>query len=201
MLIRSEEITANSFLDIFKKIVKKKEAAGITAVQNNPKDLFERAKSYGIHYKNGSWGWSSNIWNRSGAGSVVVEKDEELRVEHTQLMQRVLEQILCKPMVQVDANLGQPGSKAEMRCRLFIDSQFPDIGYRWKELNFAGDPAKEPDVTLFCIPHYLENPNVPGGHEMLRVIRFPNHGFTVATASSYQGEVKKGFLSHWIYHV
>lgn len=201
MIIRSEEITANSFLDIFKKIVKKKEAAGIKAVQNNPKDLFERAKSYGTGYKNGSWGWASNIWNRSAAGSVVVEKDEDLRVEHTQLMQRVLEQMLCKPMVQVDANLGEPGSKAEMRCRLFIDPQFPDIAYRWKELNFPGDPEKEPDVTLFCIPHYLENPNVPGGHEMLRVIRFPNHSFTVATASSYQGEVKKGFLSHWIYHV
>ena len=27
MIIRSEEITANGFLDIFKKIVKKKEAA------------------------------------------------------------------------------------------------------------------------------------------------------------------------------
>ena len=56
MLIRSEEITANGFLDIFKKIVKKKEAAGIIAIQNNPKDLFDRSKSYGIHYKNGSWG-------------------------------------------------------------------------------------------------------------------------------------------------
>lgn len=201
MIIRSEEITASSFLDIFKRIVKKKEAAGISAIQNNPKDLFERSKPYGINYKNGSWGWTSNIWNRSAAGSVVVEKEEDLRVEHAQLMQRVLEQMLCKPMVQVDANLGQPGSKAEMRCRLFIDPQFPDIGYRWKELNFQGDPAKEPDATLFCVPHYLENPNVPGGHEMLRVIRFPNHSFTVVTASSYQGEVKKGFLSHWIYHV
>lgn len=201
MIIRSEEITVCNFLDIFKKIVKKKETAGISAVLNNPKDLFEKAKFYGTNYKNGSWGWASNIWNRSAAGSVVVEKDEDLRVEHTQLMQRVLEQILCKPMIQVDANLGQPGSKAEMRCRLFIDSQFPDIGYRWKELNFPGDPTKEPDAVLLCIPHYLENPNVPGGHEMLRVIRFPNHSFTVVTASSYQGEVKKGFLSHWIYHV
>lgn len=201
MLIRSEEITAGSFLEIFKKIVGKKKEAGITAIQNNPADLFERAKSYGTHYKNGSWGWTSNIWNRSAAGSVVVEKEEALRSEHIQLMQRVLEQILCKPMIQVDANLGQPGSKAEMRCRLYIDSQFPDIGYRWKELNFAADASKEPDVSLFCIPHYLENPTVPGGHEMLRVIRFPNHNFTLVTASSYQGEVKKGFLSHWIYHV
>ncbi len=201
MLIRSEEITANTFLEIFRKIVKKKEAAGITAIQNNPKDLLQRAKSYGTEYKNGSWGWTSNIWNRSAAGSVAVEKDEDLRSEHIQLMQRVLEQILCKPMIQVDANLGQAGSRAEMRCRLYIDPQFPDIAYRWKELNFPGDPSKDPDVTIFCIPHYLENSNVPSSHEMLRVIRFPDHGFSVITASSYQGEVKKGFLSHWIYHV
>lgn len=201
MLIRSEEITAGSFLDIFKKIVKKKTAAGITAIQNNPSDLFERAKAYGTQYKNGSWGWTSNIWNRSAAGSVVVEKEEDLRSEHTQLMRSVLEQMLCRPMIQVDANLGQPGSKAEMRCRLYVDPQFPDIAYRWKELNFPGDPSKEPDVTIFCIPHYLENPNVPGSHEMLRVIRFPNHHYSIVTGSSYQGECKKGFLSHWVYHV
>lgn len=201
MLIRSEEITAGSFLDIFKRIVKKKSACGITAIQNNPADLFERAKLYGTQYKNGSWGWTSNIWNRSAAGSAVVEKDEDLRSEHIQLMRSVLEQILCRPMIQVDANLGQPGSVAEMRCRLYIDPQFTDIAYRWKELNFPGDPSKEPDVTIFCIPHYLENPNAPGSHEMLRVIRFPNHNFSVVTASSYQGECKKGFLSHWIYHV
>ncbi|MFH1778649.1 MAG: phosphoenolpyruvate carboxykinase (ATP) [Candidatus Omnitrophota bacterium] len=201
MHIRSEEITASGFLDIFKKIIRKKTDAGITAIQNNPPDLLERAKLYGTQYKNGSWGWTSNIWNRSAAGSVVVEKDEDLRSEHIQLMRSVLEQILCRPMIQVDANLGQPGSIAEMRCRLYIDPQFPDIAYRWKELNFPGDPSKEPDVTIFCTPHYLENPNVPGSHEMLRVIRFPNHNFSIITASSYQGECKKGFLSHWIYHV
>ncbi len=201
MLIRSEDITASSFLEIFKRIIKKKTDAGVTAIQNNPADLLERAKPYGTQYKNGSWGWTSNIWNRSAAGSVVVEKDEDLRSEHIQLMRSVLEQILCRPMIQVDANLGQPGSIAEMRCRLYIDPQFPDIAYRWKELNFRGDPSKEPDATIFCIPHYLENPNVPGSHEMLRVIRFPNHNFSIITASSYQGECKKGFLSHWIYQV
>lgn len=201
MPIRSEEITASSFLNIFKRIVEEKTQAGITAIINNPADLFERAKLYGTHYKNGSWGWTSNIWSRSAAGSVVVKKDEDLRSEHVQLMRSVLEQILCRPMIQVDANLGQPRSKAEMRCRLYIDPQFPDIAYRWKELNFPNDPSKEPDVIIFCIPHYLENPTVPGSHEMLRVIRFPNHKFSIITTSSYQGECKKGFLSHWIYHV
>jgi len=201
MLIRSEEITASNFLNIFKRITEQKTASGITAIQNNPSDLLERARSYGTQYKNGSWGWTSNIWNRSAAGSVVVEKDEDLRSEHIQLMRSVLEQMLCKPMIQVDANLGQPDSKAEMRSRLYVDPQFPDIAYRWKQLNFPGDPSKEPDVTIFYIPHYLENPNVPGSHEMLRVIRFPNHNFSIITVSSYQGECKKGFLSHWIYHV
>ncbi|MFH0771797.1 MAG: phosphoenolpyruvate carboxykinase (ATP) [Candidatus Omnitrophota bacterium] len=200
-IIRAEEIKAANFLKLFRKIIEEKTKAGITAVQNNPADLLERAKSYGIEYKNGSWGWVSNIWNRSAAGSVVVDKEDNLQPEHVQLMQRVLEQILCKPMIQVDANLGQRGSKAEMKCRLYIDSQFPDIAYRWKELNFPGDPCVEPDVTIFYVPHYLENPNVANSHEMLRVLRFPTYDFSIVTASSYQGECKKGFLSHWIHHV
>ncbi|MEM3737715.1 MAG: phosphoenolpyruvate carboxykinase (ATP) [Candidatus Bathyarchaeia archaeon] len=199
--IRLEDITIASFLKIFERIIKVKESAGITAILNNPPDLFERAKLYGTQYRNGSWNWTSNIWSRSAAGSVVVEREEDLRVEHKQLMLRVLEHILCQPMIQVDANLGKPGSRAEMRCRLYCDPQFPDIAYRWSQINFPGDPRAKPDVMLFCIPHYLENPNVPGKAEMLRVIRFPNHNYTIVTCSSYQGEVKKGFLSHWIFHV
>ena len=42
---------------------------------------------------------------------------------------------------------------------------------------------------------------MPGSDRMMRVIRFPHHGYTIVTVSSYQGEVKKAFLSHWIYHV
>jgi phosphoenolpyruvate carboxykinase (ATP) len=201
MLIQIDQITINGFKEIFHKIIQLKNRAGIRAIDNNPKDLFERGKLYGVQYKNGSWGWASNIWSRSAAGSMVVLKDEDLTLEHKQLMRSVLEQILCRPMIQVDANLGQPNSRAEMRARLYIDPQFPDIGYRWSVLNFPGDPSKEPDATIFCIPHYLENPNVPGSQEMLKVIRFPYHGYTIVTCSSYQGECKKGFLSHWIYHV
>jgi len=33
------------------------------------------------------------------------------------------------------------------------------------------------------------------------VMRFPKHRFTIITTSSYQGEVKKAVLAHWIYHV
>ena len=199
--IRLEDITITGFKDIFRKIVQLKKAAGITAILNNPPDLFERAKLYGTQYKNGSWNWASNIWSRSATGSVVVEKEEDLKLEHKQLMLRVLENILCEPLIQVDANLGPPGSKVEMKCRLYCAPQFPDIAYRWSQINFPGDPKSEPDVEMFCIPHYLENPNVPGKDELLKVLRFPNHNYTIITCSSYQGEVKKGFLTHWVLHV
>jgi len=195
------DITIDGFLKIFKDIVESKKRAGISSIQDNPKDLLKRAKYYGTQYKNKSWGWTSNIWARSAKQSVVVNTDEELKTPHKELMLRVLEHILCQPMIQVDANLGEPGSKAEMKCRLYCDPQFPDIAYRWAQLNFKGDPSCEPDATVFFVPHYLENPNVPGRSDMLRVIRFPNHNYTIVTGSSYQGEVKKGFLSHWIYHV
>ena len=181
MFINPEEITIDGFKEIFGRILQKKENAGITAIHNNPSDLLERAKLYGTQYKNDSWGWSSNIWSRSAAGSVVVEREEDLKPEHKQLMLRVLEHILCRPMVQVDANLGQPHSKARMHARLYIDPQFPDIAYRWSQLNFPADPIEEPGATTFCIPHYLENPNVPGASEMLKVIRFPNHNYSIVT--------------------
>ena len=201
MPIKEKDITIIDFLRLFKKIVEEKEKAGIRAIQNNPKDLFRRAQNYGTRYKNNSWGWSSNIWSRSAAGSVVVEREEDLLAEHKQLMLRTLEHILCRPIIQVDTNLGQPDSAAQMRCRLYCDPQFPDIAYRWRELSFPGSPQLEPEATLFFIPHYLENPNVPHTDEMLKVIRFPNHGYSLVIVSSYQGECKKGFLSHWIYHV
>jgi phosphoenolpyruvate carboxykinase (ATP) len=116
-------------------------------------------------------------------------------------MLRVLEHILCRPMIQVDACLGQPNSKGRMHCRMYCDPQFPDIAFRWSQLNFPVPSTEEPDARLFFIPHYLENPNVPNSREMLKVIRFPKHNYTIVTVSSYQGECKKGFLSHWIYNV
>lgn len=203
MLIRLEEITIEGFKEIFRKIIRLKERAGITAIQKNPHDLFERAKLYGTRFRNGAWGWASNIWHRSAAGSVVVEREEDLRPEHKFLMLRVLEHILAQgPLIRVDAILGQPGSRAEMHCRLYCDPQFPDIAYRWSQINFpCPHPDSKPDAEIFCIPHYLGNPNVPGTNEMLRVLRFPHHNYSIITCSSYQGEVKKGFLSHWISHV
>lgn len=200
MPIQQRDITIENFCEIFGRLATEKEAAGVTAVQRNPDDLLARAKPYGIHYRNGSWGWGSNIWSRSAQESVVVGSEDKLKDEHRQLMLSVLEFMLCRPMIQVDANLGSPGSLAEMRCRLFCDPQFPDIPYRWQKLNFPGDADATPEATLFMVPQFLENPRRSDNGHMLRVLRFPNHGYSIITASSYQGEAKKGFLSHWIRH-
>lgn len=194
-------ITIENFLHIFDEIIQQKQDAGVEAIQNNPDDLLERSKPYGMQYANDSWGWSSNIWSRSAKNTQVVGSEHELKNEHRHLMLRVMEHMLCRPMIQVDATQGSPGSRAEMHCRLYCDPQFPDLAYRWKQLTFPADPDEEPDATLFFVPHFLENPGLPEDEsEMLRVIRFPHHNYTIATATSYQGEVKKAFLSHWILH-
>lgn len=117
-------------------------------------------------------------------------------------MQRVLEHILAQgPLIKVDAYVGKPGSGAEMHTRVYVDPQFPDLAYRWKQLYFEAPPDKEPDTEIYVIPHYLGNPNIPGTDKMLMIIRFPHAGYTIITVSSYQGEIKKGGLTHWIYHV
>lgn len=200
MVISTEDITISGFKKLFQKIIAEKEACGILALQENPPDLLERAKSYGVRYKNGSWGWSSNIWHRSAGGTVVVDREEDLKLEYKKLMLRVLEHILTRPLICVDASVGPPETPASMHCRLYCDPQFPDIAYRWKTLNFP-PPQGEPKVEIFHISHYLNNPSIPGKDEMLKVLRFPNHSYSIITVSSYQGEVKKGFLSHWITHI
>lgn len=201
MPITLDDITITSFPQLFEQIIEDKARVGLKPIQNNPPDLLDRAREYGTQFKNGSWNWASNIWNRSAAGSVVIEREEDLLKEHKVLMLRVLEHILDQPMIQADATLGQQGSKGAMNCRLFCDAQFPDVAYRWQAVNFPGNPDATPDALCFMIPHYLENPNVPGKDEMLKVIRFPFHDYTIVTASSYMGEAKKGFLSHWIYEI
>jgi len=201
MPITTGQITIDSFLQLFDEMNEKKTAAGIVAIHKNPPDLLEWSKPYGVQYQNGSWGWSSNIWNRSAASTEVVDSEHELQPEHRYLMLRVLEHMACRPMIQVDSNLGSPGSPVEMRCRMYCDPQFPDAAYRWQQLSFPGDPEAEPEAQLFFVPHFLENPEVPGKPgTMLRVLRFPHHNYTIVVGSSYQGEVKKAFLSHWIFH-
>lgn len=200
MPITTGQITIESFRRIFGELIGEKETAGIEAIQNNPDDLLKRAQPYGIQYKNESWGWGSNIWSRSEPSTEVVASEHELRAHHRFLMLRVLEHIQTRPLIQADASLGSPDSRAEMHCRLYCDPQYPDIAYRWQQLCFPGNPDDNPDAELFFIPQYLGNPMIPDTSNMLQVLRFPNHNYTICTATSYQGEVKKGFLAHWILH-
>jgi len=197
-----EDMTIEGFLRSFERILEIKKKAGLKAILDNPPDLLERAKLYGTQYKNGSWNWASNIWSRSAANTVVIERDDQLQYEHKLLMVRVLEHILSQgPLIKVDAYYGKPGTVSQMHTRLYCDPQFPDIAYRWSQLTFPAPPDEEPDVQLFIIPHYLKNPNIPGTNKMLMVMRFPYGNYTIVTASSYQGEVKKAALTHWIFHV
>ncbi len=197
-----EELTPQKFKETFKKIIEIKERAGIKALLDNPPDLFERAKLYGIQYRNGAWGWASNIWSRSAANTVVIERDEDIKYEHKLLMLRVLEHILAQgPLIKVDGYVGKPGTKVQMHATVYVDPQFPDLAYRWKQLVYPAPPNEEPDIEVFVIPHYLGNPKIPGKDKLLMVMRFPHHNFTIITMSSYQGEVKKAVLTHWIYHV
>ncbi|MDK2464520.1 MAG: phosphoenolpyruvate carboxykinase (ATP), partial [Candidatus Korarchaeota archaeon] len=197
-----EDITPQSFKEAFKRILEVKRRAGITPILDNPPDLLQRAQLYGTRFRNGSWNWASNIWSRSAKNTVVIESDDELRTEHRLLLMRVLEHILAQgPLIKVDGYVGKPGTKAQMHARAYVDPQFPDLAYRWKQLVFDAPPDEEPDVEIFHIPHYLGNPNIPGTDRMLMVMRFPHHNFTIITVSSYQGELKKAVLTHWIYHV
>jgi len=197
-----DKIDTKTFLDSFIKILEVKKQAGLTPILDNPDNLFDRAKMYGTRYKNGSWNWASNIWSRSAANTVVIDRDDQLQYEHKLLMMRVLEHILAQgPFIKVDGYVGKPGTKAQMHAAIYVDPQFPDLAYRWSQLVFPAPPDEEPDVRVFVVPHYLGNPNIPGKDKMLMVMRFPNANFTIITVSSYQGEVKKAVLTHWIYHV
>ncbi|ACB07075.1 phosphoenolpyruvate carboxykinase (ATP) [Candidatus Korarchaeum cryptofilum] len=194
-----EDLNPDSFREAFRKIVEMKRKAGLIPILDNPPDLFERAKLYGNQYRNGAWGWASNIWSRSAANTSVVDDDGELKYEHKLLMLRVLEHILAQgPLIKVDGYVGKPGTKVQMHARVYVDPQFPDIAYRWSQLVFPAPPDGDPDAELFVIPHYLGNPKIPGTENMMMVIRFPYANLTIVTVSSYQGEVKKGVLCHWI---
>ena len=147
-------------------------------------------------------GWASNIWSRSAKNTVVIEDDSQIGIEHKILMLRVLEHILAQgPLIKVDGYYGTPGTKVEMHTTVYVDPQFPDLAYRWKQLVFPAPSDEKPDVELFVVPHYLGNPKIPGTDRLMAIIRFPHHDFTIITLSSYQGEIKKGALCHWIFHV
>jgi len=196
-----EEITPDSFLNSFNSILEYKKRVGLIPFLDNPADLLERAMLYATKYNNRSLGWASNIWSRSAANTVVINDTSEMKREHKILLLRVLEHVLAQgPLIKVDGAYGSPDSKVRMNVRVYVDPQFPDLAYRWRQLVFPPDKGKEPDATLFVFPHYLGNPLIPGTDKLMAVVRFPNQNFTVITLSSYQGEVKKGALCHWIYH-
>lgn len=197
-----EELNPSTFREAFRRIVELKEKAGLKAILDNPPDLRERARLYATEYKNGALGWASNIWSRSAANTVVVNDDGELGREHKLLMLRVLEHILAQgPLIKVDGYYGRPGTKVQMHTTVYVDPQFPDLAYRWKQLVFPAPPDEKPDAELFVIPHYLGNPKIPGSDRLMAILVFPHHNLTIITLSSYQGEIKKGSLRHWIYHV
>ncbi|MGC8563281.1 MAG: phosphoenolpyruvate carboxykinase (ATP) [Fervidicoccaceae archaeon] len=201
LIPKLDEITPDNFLKSLNSIFVYKQKAGLTPYLDNPNDLLQRAKLYATHFRNGSFGWASNIWSRSAANTVVINDENEMKKEHKLLLLRVLEHILAQgPMIKVDGAYGSPNSKVRMNVRVFVDPQFPDLAYRWRQLVFPPDKGKEPDATLIVIPHYLGNPLIPGTDKMMAVIRFPHHNFTVITLSSYQGEIKKGALCHWIFY-
>lgn len=196
------ELSPDAFRSAFKRIMEYKARAGVTPLLDNPPDLLERAKLYATRYKNKALGWASNIWSRSAANTVVVNSVDELKPEHKLLMSRVLEHILAQgPLIKVDGYYGRPNSKVQMHTTVYVDPQFPDLAYRWKQLVFPAPSDEKPEVELFVIPHYLGNPLVPGTNRLMAILVFPNHGLTIITLSSYQGEIKKGALRHWIYYV
>jgi len=197
-----DSMSPSLFLKAFKDIMRLKESAGLTPYLDNPDDLLMRASLYAVRYRNGSLGWASNIWSRSPGNTVVVLDDSDMVYEYKLFLVRVLEHILAQgPLIKVDRYIGKPGSGLEMYTTVYVDPQFPDIAYRWSQLYFPVDRVREPDTRIFVVPHYLGNPYIPGSDKMLMIMRFPNHGYTVITVSSYMGEVKKSGLIHWIYHV
>ena len=86
VLPKVDEITIEGFKETFKRIIRLKESCGIKPILDNPSDLFERAKLYGVRYRNGAWGWASNIWHRSASGTMVINSDDELKYEHLSLI-------------------------------------------------------------------------------------------------------------------
>jgi phosphoenolpyruvate carboxykinase (ATP) len=198
-----EKMTIEAFIESFHKIIEYKKAHGLKAYHDNPpyEVLRKQAEFYGENYKNGSLGWASNIWSRSQANSAVVEDSGHLDSQHKLLMRSALEYILApNPLIKVDGALGHH-PRVKFHCRIWTDSRYPDLPLRWRELVYPADPSGKPDMEMLVLPGLWAPATMPGTKTPLFVIRFPEHWFTLISVSSYQGEVKKGALTHWIYYV
>ena len=88
------------------------------------------------------------------------------------------------------------------KARVWVDPRFPDLALRWRELTFPANGDDKPDMEMLFLPGLYAPATVPGsdGKRPMFILRFPENWFTVTTVSSYQGEIKKGCLSHWVYH-
>jgi phosphoenolpyruvate carboxykinase (ATP) len=199
-----DSMTIENFIATFHKILEWKKSEGRRAYYDNPnrETLRAQAQFYGEPFDNGSLGWSSNIWSRSKANTEVIEDNSQLHKEHKLFMRCVLEYVLASnPLIKVDGTYGQ-NHRVRLHARVWVDAKYPDLPLRWRELTFSADPDAKPDVEMLALPGLWCPATVPGsdGKVPLFMIRFPEHWFTVGTVSSYQGEIKKSCLSHWIYH-
>ena len=200
-----ETMTIENFIETFHKILEWKQSEGRRAYYDNPhrETLRGQAQFYGEPYDNGSLGWTCNIWSRSKASSEVIENNAQLDKQHKLLMRSALEYILApNVLVKVDGVYGQ-NEKAKFHSRVWVDARYPDLPMRWRELMFPAQSGGKPDMEMLFLPGLWCPATVPGsdGKTPLFILRFPEHWFSIATVSSYQGEIKKGCLSHWIYHV
>jgi len=205
VLPSSDEITIESFIDTFHKILEWKKISNRVAFYDNPSDdvLLRQSEFYGERYSNNSVGWASNIWSRSAAYTAVVDDSSQLHKQHKLLMQSALEYILApNPLIKVDGIYGQ-NPKIRFHCRVWCDARYPDLPLRWRTLTFPADMDGEPDMEILMLPGLWSPTTMPGsdGSKPLFIMRFPYHWFTLETVSSYMGELKKACLTHWIYRV
>jgi len=198
-----DKMTIQAFIDTFHAILEWKKSIGQKAYHDNPsyETLLEQSKFYGVQYANKSWGWASNIWSRSPAMTDVVEEDSQLTENHKLFLRSALEYVLApNPLIKVDGAYGQ-NERVRFHCRLWGDARYPDLPLRWRELVFPADPNAKPHMEALFLCGMWCPATMPDGKTPLFVLRFPEHWFTVLMTSSYQGEWKKGALTHWIYYV
>ena len=198
-----DAMTIEAFIDTFHAILEWKKAIGQRAYHDNPSydELLKQASYYGVQYANKSWGWASNIWSRSPAMTVVVEENAQLTEQIKLFLRSALEYVLApNPLIKVDGVYGQH-ERVRFHCRFWGDARYPDLPLRWRELVFPADPAAKPDMEALFLCGMWCPATMPDGKTPLFVVRFPEHWFSVLMTSSYQGEWKKGALTHWIYHV
>ena len=124
-----QEMSIENFIKSFHNILEWKKKNNWNPYYDNPSkdELLQRARWYGSIYKNGSFGWTSNIWSRSKANTSVVEDNSQLTDEHKILMLRSLEYVLApNPLIKVDGNYGA-NPRVAMHTTIYNDGRYPDL--------------------------------------------------------------------------